>query len=568
MGEGPAMVRVRHKKTRYYAAVAATVVLGTGVAVGTTVAGANAAPNTAGSVAVPETSPASTWTITSPTSTPIKHVVVLFDENESFDHYFGTYPFAANTDGTTFHAKPGTPKVNGLYTKITQNGPTGPLLSNNPNAYDPHRLNHSQALTCDQNHGYTPEQLAVDGGKMDKFVQDTETDVCTGQPILFGEPGLVMDYYDGNTVTGLWNYAQNYAMSDNNWDTTFGPSTPGALNLISGQTGNAYAVNPSTGAKVPDPGGVSTLNSAGLGTVYGDPDPAFDGCSDSSHTSTSPLAVATGKNIGDLLNARGVSWGWFQGGFNPTGTNAASFPVCGMSHNNIGGNASLDYSPHHNPFEYYKSTANPKHMPPSSEAAIGHTDQANHQYDLSWFGKTIKDGNMPAVSFLKAAEYQDAHPGYSDPLDEQTFLVNTINEIEQSKYWSSTAIVIAYDDSDGWYDHQAPKIVNGSSDSTLDAAICSSAPIRLSGGNARCGYSQRLPMVVISPWTKANFVDHQQTDTTSVIHFVENNWLGGKRIGGGSFDAISGNLDGLFQFFAPRFKPVILDPATGAVVKR
>jgi len=568
MGEGPAMVRVRHKKTRYYAAVAATVVLGTGVAVGTTVAGANAAPNTAGSVAVPETSPASTWTITSPTSTPIKHVVVLFDENESFDHYFGTYPFAANTDGTTFHAKPGTPKVNGLYTKITQNGPTGPLLSNNPNAYDPHRLNHSQALTCDQNHGYTPEQLAIDGGKMDKFVQDTETDVCTGQPILFGEPGLVMDYYDGNTVTGLWNYAQNYAMSDNNWDTTFGPSTPGALNLISGQTGNAYAVNPSTGAKVPDPGGVSTLNSAGLGTVYGDPDPAFDGCSDSSHTSTSPLAVATGKNIGDLLNARGVSWGWFQGGFNPTGTNAASFPVCGMSHNNIGGNASLDYSPHHNPFEYYKSTANPKHMPPSSEAAIGHTDQANHQYDLSWFGKTIKDGNMPAVSFLKAAEYQDAHPGYSDPLDEQTFLVNTINEIEQSKYWSSTAIVIAYDDSDGWYDHQAPKIVNGSSDSTLDAAICSSAPIRLSGGNARCGYSQRLPMVVISPWTKANFVDHQQTDTTSVIHFVENNWLGGKRIGGGSFDAISGNLDGLFQFFAPRFKPVILDPATGAVVKR
>ena len=102
MGEGPATVRIRGKKTRYYAAIAAATVLGAGVAVGTTVGGANAAPNTTGSVAVPKTSPASTWTITPQAATPIKHLVVLFDENVSFDHYFGTYPFAANTDGTTF----------------------------------------------------------------------------------------------------------------------------------------------------------------------------------------------------------------------------------------------------------------------------------------------------------------------------------------------------------------------------------------------------------------------------------------------------------------------------------
>jgi len=440
MGEGPAMVRVRHRKTRYYTAIAAAAVLGAGVAVGTTAAGANAAPNTAGSVAVPKTSPAGSLTITPPATTPIKHLVVIFNENVSFDHYFGTYPFAANTDGTAFHAKRGTHRVNGLYTKITPSGPVGPLLTSNPNLFNPTRLTHSQALTCDQDHGYTAEQKAVDNGKMDQFVQNTETATCS--PPNFGKPGLVMDYYDGNTVTGLWNYAQHYAMSDNNWDTTFGPSTPGALNLVSGQTGGAYAVNPATGAKVPDPGGVSTLNSAGLGTVYGDPDPAFDGCSDgSSRAATAfPLAVATGRNVGDLLNARGVTWGWFQGGFTPTATNAAGLPVCGSKHTNIGGASITDYSPHHEPFQYYKSTANPNHLPPSSEAAVGRTDQANHQYDLSWFGKTLTAGNMPAVSFLKAAEYQDGHPGYSDPLDEQTFLVNTINEIEQSKYWSSTAI--------------------------------------------------------------------------------------------------------------------------------
>ncbi|HMH39201.1 MAG TPA: alkaline phosphatase family protein, partial [Streptosporangiaceae bacterium] len=202
MGEGPATVRVRGKKTRYYAAIAVAIVLGTGVAVGTTVSGASAAPNTAGSVAVPKTSPASSWTITPQAATPIKHLVVLFDENESFDHYFGTYPFAANTDGTKFQAKRGTPAVNGLYSTITSNGPAGPLLTSNPNAYNPKRLTHSQALTCDQNHGYTAEQKAVNNGKMDQFVQNTETDTCTGQPILFGEPGLVMDYYDGNTITG------------------------------------------------------------------------------------------------------------------------------------------------------------------------------------------------------------------------------------------------------------------------------------------------------------------------------------------------------------------------------
>jgi len=89
----------------------------------------------------------------------------------------------------------------------------------------------------------------------------------------------------------------------------------------------------------------------------------------------------TGQNIGNLLSARGVTWGWFQGGFAPTGTNGAGYAVCGASHTNIGGNTVADYSPHHDPFQYYKSTANPKHLPPSSEAAIGRTDQANHQYD-------------------------------------------------------------------------------------------------------------------------------------------------------------------------------------------
>src|SRR5271166_6072208 len=290
MGEGPATVRARNRKARRYAAIGAATVMGVGLAVGTTVAGANAAPRT---VSQTQTHSESSW-ITPGTATPIKHLVVIFQENISFDHYFGTYPYAANTDGSPFHAKRGTPRVNGLYSKITPSGPIGPLLTANPNLYNPTRLSHSQALTCDQDHGYTPEQEAVNGGRMDKFVQFTDVPTCTGTPTTpHGAPGLVMDYFDGNTVTGLWNYAQNYAMSDNNFDTVFGPSTPGALNLISGNSGGSYAVNSATGAKITTPisGTVSALNSNGLGTIYGDLDPAYDDCSNSSHTVTYPLGV-------------------------------------------------------------------------------------------------------------------------------------------------------------------------------------------------------------------------------------------------------------------------------------
>ncbi len=488
------------------------------------------------------------------TATPIKHVVVLFEENNSFDHYFGTYPKAANTDGTKFTAKRHTPRVDGLTKK---------LLTDNPNQYDPKRLTHEQPLTCDQDHNYGSEQKAVDGGQMDKFVESTEKNKCTGQPVLFGEPGLVMDYYDGNTVTGLWNYAQNYAMSDNSWDTVFGPSTPGALNLISGQTHGGYAVDPVTHQKVSDSYVVQSPDKDGVGTIINDPDPAYDDCSGTNHTSKNNLGVMTGKNVGDLLNAKKVTWGWFQGGFRPTGT-ANGYAVCGASHPNVGGIPVTDYSPHHEPFQYYKSTANEKHVPPSSVAAIGRTDQANHQYDLTDFDSALQAGNLPAVSFLKASSYQDGHAGYSDPQDEQQFLVSTINKLQKSKDWDSTAVFVAYDDSDGWYDHKAPKITNGSSDASQDTTVCGKAKVA-GGYQDRCGPSQRLPLLAISPYAKVNHVDHGYSEQTSVLRFIEDNWWTG-RIGDASLDARTGSLAGMFDFWRPRAQKLILDPKTGAPV--
>src|SRR5262249_49892646 len=144
---------------------------------------------------------------------------------------------------------------------------------------------------------------------------------------------------------------------------------------------------------------------------------------------------------------------------------------------NRGGSLQKDYSPHHEPFQYYASTANRHHLPPSSVALIGHTDQANHQYDLTDFWKAVDAGKMPAVSFLKAKRAQDGHAGYSSPLDEQEFLVETLNALQQRPEWSSTVVIIAWDDSDGWYDHQMSPIVSQSV-SSQDGLT----------GNGQCGH--------------------------------------------------------------------------------
>ena len=491
---------------------------------------------------------------TASTATPIHHVVVIFDENVSFDHYFGTYPNAANTDGTKFHAAKGTPSVNGL---------SSALLTSNPNLDQPTRLTHSEALTCDQNHAYTPEQQAMDGGLMDQFVQDTGSTTCN--PPNFSSPGLVMDYFDGNTVTALWKYAQHFAMSDNFYDTQFGPSTPGALNLISGNTYGGTAVT-SSGIVTSDPGAIGSPNSAGLGTVYGDGDPYYDACSNQS----GPLIKMTGVNVGDLLNAAGVTWGWFQGGFGATDRIHGGFPVCGHKHTNIGGVTVTDYIPHHDPFQYYASTANPLHLAPKNLAEIGHNGQANHNYDIAWFFKDLAAGHMPAVSFLKAPAYADGHAGYSDPLDEQHYLVHTINAIMASPFWKNTAIMITYDDSDGWYDHAMPPILNSSQDPALDAlngtGICGNGT-PLGSIMDRCGYGPRLPFLLISCFARSNYVSHSLTDQSSILAFIENNWLQSARLGNGSMDALAGSLLDMFHFKNPAARSLILNAKTGEVAR-
>jgi len=474
-------------------------------------------------------------------TTTIRYLVVVFQENVSFDHYFATYPQAANPPGEpAFRAAPRTPAVDNLLR-------AGLLAPNNPNAAQPFRLARSRAATCDQNHAYWAEQAAAHGGAMDLFVPFVGVGSTRSRPCHDYGLGrrLVMGYFDGNTVTALWNYAQHFAMSDRFFNTTFGPSTPGALNLITGQT---HGASPAS-LRLP------TGPAVAAGSMVGDGQPRFDDCS------MLPVTMAmSGRNVGDLLNARGVTWGWFEGGFAPSSV-VRGTARCHTAHVGSDGTLKEDYLPHHEPFQYYASTANPHHLPPSSVAMIGRPDRANHQYDLRDFWAAAAAGTIPAVSYLKAPAYADGHAGYSSPLAEQRFIVETLNRLQQLPQWRQMAVIVTYDDSDGWYDHVAGPIVNHSQTS-VDAAICTGAAPALGAYQGRCGYGPRLPLLVISPFARPSYVDHTLTDQSSILRFIEDNWELG-RIGDRSFDEVAGSLLGLFDFDRPEAGRLFLDPDTG-----
>src|SRR6476660_9347353 len=240
----------------------------------------------------------------SKTNTSIKHLVVIFQENVSFDHYFATYPNATNPSGEPkFTSSPATPSVNGLSSHLLVNNPNGNYSVN------PFRLDRSQAITCDMDHEYTAEQQAYHGGLLDKFVEFASSTYsgCTDA----AHKKQVMGY-DGNTVTALWNYAQHFAMSDNSFGTTFGPSSPGAINLASGDTGGVDPAKEIRGVTKDKPNADVVTGGDGTDTLTSDAQPYYDDCSNRDSV------ALTGQNVGDLLNARGLSWGWFEGGFAPS----------------------------------------------------------------------------------------------------------------------------------------------------------------------------------------------------------------------------------------------------------
>ena len=467
------------------------------------------------------------------TKTPIKNLVVLFPENQSFDHYFGTYPRAENLPGEVpFEAAPDTPAVNGL---------TPETIANNPNLVKPYRVGPVDNLPCDPDHEMPEQERAINLGQMNRFVEES------GDTCPMSEDEWPMAYFDGNTVTAHWNYAQRFAMSDAFHADVLGPSTPGHLNLIAGTThGTIPADYSSQGTRY-----------AIDGTLVDDLDPRHDDCSEP------PLIKLRGETVGDLLNDEKVSWGYFQGGFGATGHKKGK-AVCGKKHNNGVGEALFDYIPHHEPFQYYEHLANPHHKLPTRPGLIGSTDRASHQYAPAAFWKAADRGSQPAVSFLKPAAWADGHAGYSNPLSEQAWLVKTINRLQRLDTWRNSAILVVYDDSGGWYDHVQPPLTSESAIPGFDALTAAGECGTPEPGayQGRCGLGMRMPFLVISPFAPSNTVDNRTLQQSSVLRFIEDNWRLG-RLGDQSFDADAASIEPIFDFDAntPR---LFLDQDTGA----
>jgi phospholipase C len=393
---------------------------------------------------------------------PIKHTVVIFQENRTFDNYFGTYPYAEGFDPLN-----GTPKdvrnfkyTAGNVTKDANGNVYNPDSSGNL-IYPWHDAGKANIQETDVNHGYSAMISMVDGGKMDKFYQVNHD---SGKPTDTKDKGLLaMSYFDYQDIPAYWQYAQHFALADNYFQPVYGPSTPGAFYLIAAQSGN---------------GNETASNTNPNSQITGDPSPKngpFGG------DSTNGLKYnLTYPNIGDELSAAKQTWAWYAGGWDAAKADPSS-PEAKL------------YSPHHNPFQYFQNYEDGKYN--------------SNMKDYKNFTQDISSGNLPAVSFIKAGYGEDEHPGtgnQSTPSAED-FTVKTINQIMNSPYWKDTAIIVTYDEGGGFYDHIAPPTVNPNKDGLQ-------------------GDGPRVPAFVISPYAKENYVSHVQYDHASILKFLEWNY--------------------------------------------
>ena len=482
----------------------------------------------------------------------IKYVFVLFQENRSFDFYFGSYPGANNLYTKPAADTPGfiQPFVDmkGHLTTIRPfkipasvtdvNGKTVPLYP---------------ADTASVNHSHVPMDTKLDFDKKfvarnDRYslVEEGVTLDSTGKPTSipslereqFGE--LVMSHVDCDTVPFLWNYADRFTLFDNFFDTVIGPSTPNALAMIAGQSGETQWVkHPSLGANY-------TTTNAAL-PVVGDPQPFWGSSLDvftppserqpvdnPGGVSSNPapnLTFATlplsfmGRDVNNITqddqnpafdledvqedikriagdDNKAVNWAWFQEGYDhePTDPTAAA--------------SNTDYIAHHNAPQYFGYVAN------------NPTETKAHLRGLGDFFSTIKARDLPktgGVFYLRGgygnldglvpqnpdvttrADFKgnDDHPAYSDAQISEALLADEINAIAASPYWPESAIIITYDETDGLYDHTTPRV------RSFDAL-----------GNA-LDQGPRIPAIVISPYGVVHAISHERTEHSSIIKFID-----------------------------------------------
>ncbi len=457
----------------------------------------------------------------------VKYVFVLYQENRSFDSYFGTFPgangiYSQPASATAGYSQP-IENVDGTFSMIS-----------------PFRIGPAQyaADTDDVDHSHyrlIPKMdVTVDGPQMDRFaLVEEQKRFATGtlpslQAKQYGE--LAMAHEDCDTIPLLWNYATRFTLMDNVFQYATGPSTPGNLAIIGAQMGETqYALHPSegytgnggSGAGVPvtndadpgfgpyNPGDGATAANVQYNLTYATLPFTLAGSAIKSVVASDPTSGIDFADTLDDVNyvahaVSGANWGWFQEGYDqePGEPSAA---------------ASLaNYVTHHNGPQYFGYIAN--------------SSERRNLHGLGDFMKTLAAGKLPGagVFYVKGGEHNimglkptdpdptvqanftgdDDHPGYSDAQISEALVAETVDTIVRSKYWKNSAIIITYDDSEGDYDHVPPPLRSiGPGSGNLPADYLGDGP--------------RVPTIVISPFAKDHYVDHSYGDQGSVVKFVD-----------------------------------------------
>jgi acid phosphatase len=398
----------------------------------------------------------------------INHLVVIYDENHSFDNLYG---FFKGANGISRASETSTKQIDLAtgepYTCLPQTDPhlVGTCIPNGP--FDITKYVPADQKTRDLVHRYYQEQVQIDGGKMDKFVTVSDA------------KGLSIGYYPTEQLP-VAAEAANYVLQDNFFHAAFGGSflnhqwlvcacTPVYKDAVKdGNPGDLHTILGANGLPTKD--GQLTTQATGdyaVNTIFPAQAPTIKGAPQ--------LPLLTNATIGDRLTAAGISWNWYSGGWNDA----------------VAGKADPLFQYHHQAFNYY------------ANYAVG-TPGREHLQDETNFIAAAKAGTLPAVSFVKPIGADNEHPGYTDILTGEQHLEALINDVRSGPNWKDTAIVITYDEHGGFWDHVAPPTSEKHSDIW--------------------GPGSRVPTIIISPLAKRHFVDHTLYDTTSILSTIEHRW--------------------------------------------
>jgi len=460
----------------------------------------------------------------------IKYVFVIYQENRSFDSYFGTFPGANGL----FSQPPG--QTPGFVQPIVNTDGTKGTIS-------PFRIGPSMYAAdtddVDHSHTLTTSKMDIQNGtaQMDAFATTEELKYSpTGNPSLeakqMGE--LTMAYEDCDTVPLLWAYADRFVLFDNIFEAMTGPSTPGNLSIIGAQAGQTqWALHPNnTTATVPlmvddDPfwGSPSDKSASPLPVNPGD----YPGYVTSSNltfatlplsmllssansvTATDPSAATDLVDVTDdlaflsKLSQPALGFGWYEEGFDKESTDTAGPVTANGSH--------ASYITHHNGPQYFGYVANTPALR-SELHGLGDFYNALANQSLPKAGGVfyVKGGYTNTLGLTPADPNptvqknflgDDDHPAYSDAQISEAMVAQTVNLIAGSPYWAQSAIIITWDDAEGDYDHVPPPIVNNGPDKLA------------------ASFGPRVPLILISPFAKLGYISHEQGSHSSVVKFVD-----------------------------------------------